>query len=342
MPAMRLADLIGQETARTALLRAIERGHLAHAYLFEGPPGVGKRGAALGLAMALNCTTAPGVGCGACDVCRRIEAGIHPDVPTFGPSGPGGQIVIDDARAIQALARSRPHEAAARIIVVDDADAMNTSTANCLLKTLEEPLARNHLVLCTSAPDRLLPTIRSRTQDVRFRPLPVAQLVELARRHGLTDARAQIAATLADGSAARLLALAAEEDGGAAAQTVAALRAAVTDARASAAFDFAAAQTGDRAGKAGKEELGRLLDLTARLYRDAIALAAGAPELAVLRGDGGGATDAQALAALGVERLNRALAAIVDAQEALLANVNPTLAIERLLIALKRQERRAA
>ena len=157
---MRLADLIGQDTARTALLRAIERGHLAHAYLFDGPPGVGKRGAALGLALALNCETAPGAGCGACEICRRIDAGLHPDVLTFGPSGPGGQIVIDDARTMQALARSRPHEATARVIVVEDADAMNPNAANCLLKTLEEPLARNHLVLCTSAPDRLLPTIR--------------------------------------------------------------------------------------------------------------------------------------------------------------------------------------
>jgi DNA polymerase-3 subunit delta' len=172
--AMRLADLIGQDTARTALLRAIERGHLAHAYLFDGPRGVGKRSAAHGLALALNCPTAPGTGCGACEICRRIDAGLHPDVPTFGPSGPGGQIVIDDARTIQALARSRPHEAAARVIVVEDADAMNPNAANCLLKTLEESLARNHLVLCTSAPERLLPTIRSRTQHVRFRPLSVA------------------------------------------------------------------------------------------------------------------------------------------------------------------------
>ncbi|HEY7376904.1 MAG TPA: DNA polymerase III subunit delta' [Polyangia bacterium] len=335
---MRLADLVGQDTARTALLRAIERGHLAHAYLFDGPAGVGKRGAALGLAMALNCTEAPGSGCGACEVCRRIEAGLHPDVPRFGPSGPGGQIVIDDARTIQALARSRPHEAAARVIVVEDADAMNPNAANCLLKTLEEPLARNHLVLCTTAPDRLLPTIRSRTQSVRFRPLPAAQLLELARRHGLPEARGEIAATLADGSAARLFALA-TDDGGASAQTLAALRAAVTDARASAAFDFAAAQAGDKSGKAGKDDLGRLLELTARLYRDAIALAAGAPELAVLRD---GESGAGALAALGAYRLNRALAAIVDAQEALLANVNPTLAIERMLIALKRQERPAA
>src|SRR4051812_33095270 len=258
--AMRLADLVGQDTARTALLRAIERGHLAHAYLFDGPAGVGKRGAAHGLAMAVNCATAPGTGCGACEICRRIEAGLHPDVPTFGPSGPGGQIVMDAAQAILALARSRPHEAAARVIIVDDADAMNPNAANCLLKTLEEPLARNHLVLCSSAPERLLPTIRSRTQSVRFRPLPVPQLIELARRQGVPDGRAEIAAALADGSAARLFALTAEDGGGAAAQTLAALRAAVTGQGASPIFDFAAAQASEKTGKAGKDDLGRLLD----------------------------------------------------------------------------------
>src|SRR6188472_4225714 len=239
--AMRLADLIGQDTARTALLRAIEHGHLAHAYLFNGPPGVGKRRAAHGLAMALNCGTAPGTGCGACEICRRIDAGLHPDVPTFGPSGPGGQIVIDDARTIQALARSRPHEANARVIVVEDADAMNPNAANCLLKTLEEPLARNHMVLCTSAPDRLLPTIRSRTQHVRFRPLSFAELLQVARAHAIPDARAEVAAALADGSAARLFALAAEDDDGAAAQTLAALRAAVAAPATTPVFDFAAA-----------------------------------------------------------------------------------------------------
>jgi DNA polymerase III subunit delta' len=339
---MRLADLVGQDTARTALLRAMERGHLAHAYLFDGPAGVGKRGAAHGLAMALNCMTAPGTGCGTCEICRRIEADLHPDVPTFGPSGPGGQIVMDAAQAVLALARSRPHEAAARVIIIDDADAMNPSAANCLLKTLEEPLARNHLVLCSGAPDRLLPTIRSRTQNIRFRPLSLAQLLELARRHGIPEARAEIAATLADGSATRLLAAAAEEDSDAAAQTLATLRAAVSSPATSPVFDFAATQASDKPGKAGKDDLGRLLDLTARLYRDAIALAAGAPELAVLRDADGGARGATALAAIGVDRLNRALAAIVAAQEAMISNVNPTLSIERLLIALKRQERRAA
>jgi hypothetical protein len=111
----------------------------------------------------------------------------------------------------------------------------------------------------------------------------------------------------------------------------------VTTPGASGVFDFAASLGGDKEGKKeGKQDLPRLLALLARLYRDALALAAGAPELTVMT------EAARGLAALGTERLSRALAAIVDTQMALTANVNPTLAIERLLIALKRQERRAA
>jgi DNA polymerase-3 subunit delta' len=344
---VRLSDLIGQDAARTALLRAIERGHLAHAYLFEGPPGVGKRSAALGLAMALDCPSAPGTGCGICEVCRRIEAGIHPDVPTFGPSGAGGQIVVEDAKTILALARTRPHEAATRVIIVKDADAMNPNAANALLKTLEEPLAGNHLILCTRAPDRLLPTIRSRTQRIRFRQLDAAALLELGRARGVPAGRAELAAALADGSAARMLeAASAGDDESGPAQALADLRAAITTPGAAGVFDLAASLAGQKdqkekdgdKEKTGKEGVPRLLGLLAGLYRDALAIAAGAPELAVLNAG----PEAQALAALGVDRLGRALAAIVDTQMGLAANVNPTLAVERLAFALKRQEMRAA
>ena len=134
---------------------------------------------------------------------------------------------------------------------------MNPNAANCLLKTLEEPLARNHLVLCTSAPDRLLPTIRSRTQHVRFRPLSVAELLELARRHvhprGARRDR---------GDAGRRI-------GGAPVRARRRRRRRRRGARrwrrcgrrssrpaTAPVFDFAAAQTSDKAGKAGKDDLG--------------------------------------------------------------------------------------
>ena len=345
---MRLADLIGQDLARAALERAIAGGRVAHAYVFEGPPGVGKRNAALGLAMALDCPVAPGAGCGACEICRRIEAGLHPDVASFGPSGPGGQIIIDDIRAILALTRTRPHEARARVIVVDDADAMNPSSANGLLKTLEEPLAGNHLVLCTGAPDRLLPTVRSRAQRIRFRALSPAALAAIARARGLPEARAEIAVALADGSAARMLEAAGARTGNGEAngdddaaggdgasglgQALGELRRAVSTPGAGQLFDAVQGLTSEKESKA---DLPRLVALLGGLYRDAMAVAAGAPELATLARIG----DPQALAALGLDRLGRAVTAIVDVQLALQVNVNPTLALERLLIALKRQER---
>jgi DNA polymerase-3 subunit delta' len=332
---MRLEDVIGQDRVVEGLLRAVKTGHVPHAYLFEGPPGVGKRSAALGLALALTCERAPGRGCGACDTCRRIEAGLHPDVPTFAPEGP--QMVIEQAKAIVALAQSRPHEAAARVIVVDDADALNASAANSLLKTLEEPAPRNHLVLCTSAPDRLLPTIRSRAQRVRFRALAEAALLDIAASHDVEPGRARVAVALADGSAARMLEAARDQEhgAGAAAQwdAVAQLRAAVTAPGMTPALDAAAALASD---KENKDALPPLVALLARLYRDALVTSAGAPELALF------AERARELAALEPTRLLRALGAIVEADAALLANVNPTLALERLLVELRRRERTAA
>jgi DNA polymerase-3 subunit delta' len=322
---MRFRDVIGQARVVAGLARAVETGRVPHAYLFEGPPGVGKRGTALGLALALTCAEAPGRGCGTCETCRRIEAGIHPDVPTFAPDGP--QLVIDQAKAIVALAQSRPHEAAVRVIVVDDADTLNASAANSLLKTLEEPAPRNHLLLCTSAPDRLLPTIRSRAQRVRFRALAEDSLLGIAAAHGIDRARAEVAVALADGSAARMLTAAGADDG-ATWEAVAQLRTAIGAPGMTASLDAASALASD---KENKEALPPLVALLARVYRDALVTSAGAPELALF------ADRAPELDGLEPARLLRALGAIVEANTALASNVNPTLALERLLVQLRRR-----
>jgi DNA polymerase-3 subunit delta' len=336
---VRLSDVIGQDQATQALRRAVAAGRVPHAYLFEGPPGVGKRAAALGLAQALECPVAPGAGCGACDTCRRIEAGIHPDAPILAPTSASSQILIDEVKQVVALAQSRPHEAPARLIVIDEADAMNANAANALLKTLEEPAPRNHLVLCSASPERLPTTIRSRTQRVRFRALPAEALLAIAETRGIARERAEVAVALADGSAARMLEAVAADDG-AAWQAVADLRAAVTAPAMGPVFDAAQALGsggGDREGrKEGRQELGRLIGLLGRLYRDALVTAAGAPELALF------AARAGELAAAGTERLGRALTAIVEADTALVSNVNPTLVVERLLLELKRREGHAA
>jgi DNA polymerase-3 subunit delta' len=336
---VRLQDLVGQEHAVGVLERALGTGRVPHAYLFEGPTGTGKRTAALALALALDCeapVTGGGgsaVACGSCETCRRILAGTHPDVLTFAPEGT--QIVMDQAQEIVALGQRRPHEARARVIILDDADRLNANAANCLLKTLEEPAPGTHLVLVTAAPDRVLATIRSRTQRVRFRRVGAAALLALGTRRELERGRVEAAAALADGSVARFLELASADTQAVSegARAVAALRAAARGAGIAEILDAAAA-LGD---KEGKQALPEVLALLARTYRDALHTAAGAPELALL--SAGGVEGLAPPTGLSLAALGRALAAIVEGDTALAANVNPVMALERMLLALRAEER---
>lgn len=344
---MLLQDIVGQPRAIAVLRRALAGGHLAHAYLFEGPPGVGKRQSALGVAMALDCEPSPGEACGRCESCRRIAAELHPDVITVISDGP--QIVMEQAQQIVALGQQRPHEARARVIIIDDADRLNASASNCLLKTLEEPLRGTHIVLVTSAPDRLLPTIRSRTQRVRFDRISETALLEVGARRDLERARAQVAAVLADGSMARFLALVAPPEGSGGADpnaspggateedpTVAIART-LRGAAAGRGIGPILDAAGDLGNKDAKDQLPAALALLARAYRDAMVTTAGAPELAVLSGDG--ATELAFPASLGLAQLGRALTVIVEAEAALAGNVNATMALERMLLGLRREER---
>jgi len=145
-----------------------------HAYLFSGPPGAPLYDAAITLAMALSCQRAPGDGCTGdpdtmCGACAKIVAGIHPDVVTLVREGAAQIVPIESVRS-QVIARLGfpPHEGALRVFIVEEATSLAPPAANALLKTLEEPPARTLFVLGTTAPDQLLPTIRSRCQRVRF------------------------------------------------------------------------------------------------------------------------------------------------------------------------------
>ena len=164
-----LSRVTGQDRVIALLRRAIERGRVPHAYLFSGPPGAPLVDAAMALASAVNCRTQPGEGCGACDACAKIAGGFHPDVVTLVREGAAQIVPIENVRN-QVIARMGmpPHEGAVRVFIVEEATALAPPAANALLKTLEEPPARTLFVLCTTAPEQLLPTIRSRCQRVRF------------------------------------------------------------------------------------------------------------------------------------------------------------------------------
>jgi DNA polymerase-3 subunit delta' len=328
---MRLRDIAGQDQATALLLRAVASGRLAHALLFDGPDGVGKRSAALGLALALCCPEQPNLGCGACDVCRRILTGQHPDMRVLVPET--NQILLEQVKEVVALAGSRPHEAPARVLVIDQADCLNPSAANCLLKTLEEPLPGNFIVLVTAAPARLLPTIRSRCQRVRFVGIRPAILIDLATRRGIDRARAETATATAGGSAARLFELCASEAEASLWTAASRFRQAVASSEMGPIFDAAAAFS----DKEDRQDLPEALVLLARFYRDALALAAGAEDLVLLRNHS--AEMAGPAAACRRRRslvpLRRAVTAVLDARSGLAANVNAVTALEKMMMDIR-------
>jgi len=197
--------LIGQERAIRLLQQGLKSGRTAHAYLFTGPEGVGKRAVALALAQALNCQHGDAVeeGCGVCLSCRKIAKGLHPDVQVIEPAGP--TLKIEQVRELEADAALGPYEGKRKVFVVDGAEKMTEQAANALLKTLEEPPGRTVLVLLSTATSALPLTIVSRCQVVIFSAIPAEALRAYLVGKGIDQTRARLVASFSGGSIGRAL-----------------------------------------------------------------------------------------------------------------------------------------
>jgi DNA polymerase-3 subunit delta' len=179
-------------------------GNPSHAYLFHGPAGSGKAEAARAFAAALLSDGAPDP-----DNARtRVEHGVHPDLTWVAPTSAAGILVADVDEPVVAAATRTPFEARRRVFVIEDADELNDQAANRMLKTLEEPASYVHLVLLTSRPGDVLPTIASRCQAVRFDAPGTDELAARLGRQGVPPEQAQACARLALGDADRAIALA--------------------------------------------------------------------------------------------------------------------------------------
>jgi DNA polymerase III subunit delta' len=204
---MSFPAIVGHGPLLDLVARAAVRGTLPPSLIFTGPEGVGKRLAAIGLAQLVNCLAPAGASggaapapCGACASCKRIARGVHADVLLVEPEE-GGPIKIDLIREAVERTAYRPFEGRRRVVIIDDAHAVNEAAQNALLKTLEEPPAASSFVLVTSRPGVLLPTVRSRCQVLRFGRLAPADVAGvLMRDHGFTPEDAHAAAALSDGS----------------------------------------------------------------------------------------------------------------------------------------------
>ncbi len=203
-----------------AALAAVERmlaGGAPHALLLVGPTSVGKTTLALDLAAGLLCGDPGARPCRACRICRLVARGSHQDLHRLAPEGPGRQVRIGDPgdpepgtirHLLRELAR-RPVEGAHRVAIVEEAHRMNEDAQNALLKTLEEPPPGVTVILCAEAPERLLPTIRSRAAMLRLGPVATRAIEELLADHGVDAPRAARLARLSGGRPGLALAYAA-------------------------------------------------------------------------------------------------------------------------------------
>jgi DNA polymerase-3 subunit delta' len=339
-----------QEEAKSLLRAALAEGP-AHAYLFHGPRGVGKRRAALAFAGELL---------GDPD---RVARNVHPDLYVLEPLG--DQIRIDPIRELRRDLHMRPFEAGRRVYVVLRAHLLNEDAADALLKDLEEPPSYAVIVLVADELGLLPLTIRSRCQLVPFRRLSQGTIKAFLSSRGLAgeslDALARVASGRLD-RAERLLDADAGErravlielarsvyldpafDPGAASRRVTDLaQARAARARAEAEQDTAAAETAReaeqrsrRAGRgAERDEVLEALDLLSGWYRDLMAVAAGADE-AVLNSDRLEELAADAIPARG-PAAERAAETVRDVWRSFEFNVQPGLALEALFVRLRRE-----
>lgn len=222
-------SILGQEKPIRLLKTLLRNETIPHALLFLGVEGVGKKTTAMAFAMACNCMakgeenhseeketrsnhfTAPKIIkkseiCGCCKSCSKIKSGNHPDIILVEPTG--SLIRINQIRNLCSTLVMKPYEARLRMVIISDAQTMNPSAGNALLKVLEEPPDRTVLILTALQTSDLLPTIVSRCQHIRFNPIPRNYIEALLmEKQGADLDDAKIIAAMANGSISKAVSM---------------------------------------------------------------------------------------------------------------------------------------
>lgn len=194
-------DFTGNEWAVHMLMQHALKGSVRHAYLITGAPGVGRRTLALRFAQAINCPqpVSPGIPCGTCPSCLRIEKMQHPDLSIVQAETEGGNLKVEMIRELQHSLALSPFEARYRIGLMLRFEEANSNAQNAFLKTLEEPNPNVVLLLTASSAEELLPTIASRCEVIRLSPMPVNELCGRLEQTGIEAGKAKFLAHLSGG-----------------------------------------------------------------------------------------------------------------------------------------------
>ncbi len=337
--------ILGHHGAIEQLERARSLGRVAHAYLFHGPDGVGKQKVALAFAQALNCEDEEKAPCGVCESCLKIERYNHPDVRLLASESylvgrgllemekgaPSLQIKNAQLDELADLFRHRPYLGRYKVVVVVDADRMNVNSQNRFLKTLEEPSDESVIILVTTHPEALLPTIRSRCQALGFGPLGrEAMAGYLIERHHLEPRRAGVLAAMAQGSLGRAVQLTDEEFLQARDGVLASLSRTLSGDLA----DVLAEVEEIGGGRSGRDRLEMSLDLMEMWFRDLLFCRLGVDERLLVNHDR--TEELQRFTAKTSSRqLLRWIERVRTVRGSLRVNANPRMALEAMLLATR-------
>ncbi len=189
-----LESIIGNENVMGYLLESIKRDRIAKAYLFYGPPSVGKFKTAIAFVAAVLCGEG---GCGKCNTCRRVLELKHPDVLVV--EGRGKNIPVEVIREIRLSAYLKPVEGKYRFFIIRDAEMLWEEGASTLLKLLEEPPQGSIFILISASIASVMPTLISRCEKVRFTPVPREKIAEMLVKRGIDFNKADLIARVTGG-----------------------------------------------------------------------------------------------------------------------------------------------
>ncbi len=320
--------MLGHEWAVDMLKQHIARETVRHAYLFAGPPGLGKRTLALRFTQALNCTqpVSPARPCGVCRECRQIESMRHPDLSIVQAETEGGTLKVDQVREVRRALALKPYQAKYRVALFLRFQEASEGAANALLKTLEEAPGYAILILTADSPEQLLPTITSRCEVLRLRPLPVEALEDHLQSHGAERERAHLIAHISGGRPGYALQLLKDESAlEFRAERLTDLEQLLASSRVQK-FNYAEKLAKD------KETMRQTLLVWLTYWRDVLLRASGA-HTSIANIDQG-ETIASLANQLGVERARRVVYDLELALKRLDGNINPRLLAEVFLLDL--------